>query len=171
MATKRSLATVGIQSHVSCSPHCTDMPAGMEQQQGPCQSPCAAHLRDAEAGGGPALAVEQHLRHVLGQRDRDLDHAQVVQEPARPAAAQRSPASLMPAPKMLTSRDTEVGMRGTLRCKRTRTALAFTPRASVHTTPRAMRRKTNPGLRQMHIVMTGLRYTCSSTETLPHVHT
>lgn len=42
------------------------------------------HLRDAEAAGGAPFVVEQHLRHVLGQRHRDLYHAQIVQEPARP---------------------------------------------------------------------------------------
>ena len=51
----------------------------------------SSHLRDAEAAGGAPLVVEQHLRHILGQRHRDLYHAQVVQEPAPPGARRSAP--------------------------------------------------------------------------------
>ena len=51
------------------------------------------HLRDAEAIGGAPLVVEQHLRHILGQRDRNLYHAQVIQEPAWPPGSQFSTGS------------------------------------------------------------------------------
>ena len=45
------------------------------------------YLLDAEASGGAALVVEQHLRQVHRHGHRHLDVAQVVEEPARRQAA------------------------------------------------------------------------------------
>jgi hypothetical protein len=41
-------------------------------------------LRDAEAAGAATAATKEDLGEVLSQRHRNLDHAEVVQEPARP---------------------------------------------------------------------------------------
>ena len=76
--TRRSAQPQEAAAHARCSTACRRASSRASEHT----ARSSGHLRDAEAAGGAALAVEQHLRHVLGQRDRDLYHAQVVQKAA-----------------------------------------------------------------------------------------